>query len=1338
MGFVNFWLYDQEIFLFANGKLLLRGPNASGKSITTQSFIPFILDGNKSPDRLDPFGSKDRKMDFYLLGNNDKEDSTGYLFMEFKREKSDQYITIGIGLRAQKGKPMSFWGFALTDGRRIGYDIQLFREVGNQNIPLLKHELKNIIGEKGRFTDSTGAYMDMVNQLVFKFARLDEYEQFIRLLIKVRAPKLSRDMKPSLIYSVLNDSLQTLSDEDLRAMIEAMEKLDDMALRLASLKSAQNDVRIIRNEYERYNRYMLGKKAEKYYAAYQEVETLKGKQEIKSELLSEGRAQLEKDINQFGQCKIKKEQLEKQKDALGSSNIEDTVTQLQNTEKELIGKLDEQKKKEGYLTEQFRKLQETLRGIDDICKQKEDKEYEFEGYISEFEEINKELQFPSHKYYFDKLQEKKTEDIGSSFQRDMKALEKQISIGKQALINKENAEREWDAEVMRTGDIRSEFESARIQWKDAKEVETEIRDKLIEDYYLFNKNSIEMKFSTEQLTQITRIISRFNGNVEDKELNDIQSKQLSELSKYLKDKIYQQKKLCEEVEEKLNKCKIELENLQNTPEIVPQREEKVLKARTELRKKGIPFYAFYETVDFSTNLKQEEKDLIEEQLSDMGILDALIIPEEYQKMAEDILKEYADCFCLPEAKPIGNHMKDLVFDCKDEKFKVIVNKVLQSISSTDMNARTAIFKDGRFQTGILGGHSIVTKPAGFVGAAARREYKERTLQALRLQLKDFQEDYEGQKSILENLERREATLNKEYSELPKTMDLTQAIALVEQTRKVYDDLQNKLAEQEQKESNAKQRLQQFSQLVLEHCKGLSYKHSVEVFTEAEDNRQKYTECFRFLEKCTNTFLMLSNNLNSKQELADGIQEHIDRDSMDVRKLKQEIGNLDSRVIGYKEFLSRPENREIAEKLKALKEEINVLENEIIDYNGKIERRKTENKNFEQELQTLDKQLKDAIGKETFVAKYFKEELELGLLQDMISGDTTIAKAISAKNVIRDQDKSRPVSDLTAALITNLKQHSSSLTQFAPKADAIFDEPVGEDFLRSRQYITLTWQGKSLSLYDFMKELNQAIADSELLIEAEDRKLFESILSNTISKKLYNRIGDCKKWVEDMDSLMRSIDTSMDLRFGLEWKGRKRDEEVSLDTSELVKLLNRDRQLLTQEDIENVSDYFRSQIKLKQAYAEESGDIVNYADLIREVLDYRNWFEFKLSFWRGDGKKTELTNSEFNKFSGGEKAMAMYVPLFAAVSAQYKKASLDCPLLIALDEAFAGVDEKNISSMFKLAEDLKFCYIMNSQALWGCYETVPELEIAELVRPLNSQVISVINCTWNGREKVYHE
>ena len=100
---------------------------------------------------------------------------------------------------------------------------------------------------------------------------------------------------------------------------------------------------------------------------------------------------------------------------------------------------------------------------------------------------------------------------------------------------------------------------------------------------------------------------------------------------------------------------------------------------------------------------------------------------------------------------------------------------------------------------------------------------------------------------------------------------------------------------------------------------------------------------------------------------------------------------------------------------------------------------------------------------------------------------------------------------------------------------------------------------------------------------------------------------------------------------------------------------------------------------------------------------------------------------------------LFRSLFAAVNAQYKKAeNKDHPRMIALDEAFAGVDDKNISSMFELVHKLDFDYIMNSQALWGCFETVKGLRIAELLRPQNSRIVSVIRYTWNGKERMLDE
>ena len=167
IGFVNFWLYDEEEFEFVDGKLLLRGQNASGKSITTQSFIPFILDGDRTPSRLDPFGSSDRRMEYYFLGEEGKDESTGYLFLEFKKERSEEYRTIAIGQRAKRGKPMDFWGFIILDGRRIGYDLKLYKEIGSSKIPYDRREMKTELGDDNFFTTSQSEYKKSVNQYIF-------------------------------------------------------------------------------------------------------------------------------------------------------------------------------------------------------------------------------------------------------------------------------------------------------------------------------------------------------------------------------------------------------------------------------------------------------------------------------------------------------------------------------------------------------------------------------------------------------------------------------------------------------------------------------------------------------------------------------------------------------------------------------------------------------------------------------------------------------------------------------------------------------------------------------------------------------------------------------------------------------------------------------------------------------------------------------------------------------------------------------------------------------------------------------------------------------------------
>lgn len=95
-------------------------------------------------------------------------------------------------------------------------------------------------------------------------------------------------------------------------------------------------------------------------------------------------------------------------------------------------------------------------------------------------------------------------------------------------------------------------------------------------------------------------------------------------------------------------------------------------------------------------------------------------------------------------------------------------------------------------------------------------------------------------------------------------------------------------------------------------------------------------------------------------------------------------------------------------------------------------------------------------------------------------------------------------------------------------------------------------------------------------------------------------------------------------------------------------------------------------------------------------------------------------------------MAMYVPLFSAVNARYEAAGKESARILSLDEAFAGVDEQNIRDMFRLLNELDLSYIVNSQILWGDYDTVDSLAISELIRPDNADFVTVLRYHWNGK------
>ena len=287
---------------------------------------------------------------------------------------------------------------------------------------------------------------------------------------------------------------------------------------------------------------------------------------------------------------------------------------------------------------------------------------------------------------------------------------------------------------------------------------------------------------------------------------------------------------------------------------------------------------------------------------------------------------------------------------------------------------------------------------------------------------------------------------------------------------------------------------------------------------------------------------------------------------------------------------------------------------------------------------------------------------------------------------------------------------------------------------ARLDIKARYKGKQIDFTMLLKQLEIDIEKQSELVSSQDRHLIEDVLVNTISSKIRVHIRSSKRWIETMNKYMKEMNTSSTLKLGLQWKSKKAENEDELSSESLVRLLEKDLQLLKESDFQALSNHFRSKIKCARRNAEDPNSNLSFHQAMKDLLDYRSWFDFTIMYEIGNEKRKELTNNRFYVFSGGEKAMAMYVPLFSAVAAKFAYASDDAPLIIALDEAFAGVDSKNIDSMFGLIKKFGFDYIMNSQVLWGDYPNVDALAIYELYRQNDAKYVTTIRYEWDGHVK----
>lgn len=1321
LGLINFWYYDEEEFELASGHLLFRGSNGSGKSVTMQSFIPLLLDGNKSPERLDPFGSRARKIENYLLDEETNE-CTGYLYIEFKRQEKDQYLTIGMGLKAVKNKTLDSWYFLITDGRRIGKELLLYREAG-EKLPLTKKQLENEIKGGGFFTTSQREYMRMINEQLFGFESVDNYEELLNLLINLRSPKLSKDFKPTEIYKILSNSLKILSEDDLRPMSEAMENMDSYQGNLESYKRTQNACKNIKYHYDAYNKHLLVQKAkdvvEKQSEINEKIKQKKITEENKAQKSSEHTSkQLERDAKEADLTKANE-----QYDQLASRqevSIKKEIVQIENfllESKDFLANKNkglEAKKEQRMIKENQRKAQEesnqyTAHKIEESLENLEEQAELF--FFQEGRLLRDEFLKDPEGYDFEYM------DLSlGNYLSHIRGVYKDIE-------HYEKVKQEEDTLLEQRDNKEHDYKKLKKQAEEAQSLLLNVKEDYKIHFVSWHQEAKHMPLASEEKIQL---FSKVDGIEEDTALIKIQEY----LSGFYNSKkgeyiVVEKGKETERDSKKqeAEKIKEEIEVLKNAKEIEPDRAEATIKNRERLKNEGISYIPLYKAIDFKKGVTEEIKACIESALVSMGIIDALVVNEKDRKKALAFNDNHADKYLMAEGNMMGYNLSQYLEVDKVNLEGVDFQTVDQLLTGIylDEEKLAYINEKGEYGLGILKGKADNAYEIKYIGASARKKHREALIKQKEEELYQIGQNLLKLQQEKEEILLKQKQLEAEYEKLPALEDLREALVLRGKKEKEASSEYEAYLALKEKHFECQQTVQKLKSLLYDKMQDIEippYTADFQVAIEVGDGYRAFLGELKILQ---------GKLINGKQvlvgieEAIQGLDEDIDFFLYEMNHKEAEVKRQEDKKRNLEDVLKTTHIDEIEAQLEwciKIKDQIPTQLKMLDQAIGKLE---TEVENAEKEIEVISAKIEEEKLKLNERIQLFDEEYALGYVSAEAYADS-----IKCCKSMMDQyfvESSKTAHDYTMALMDALTKNGSDLREYGVKRVS-FNERID---------IKARIDSKEIGFYAFIEIINKYIEDTKMLISEEERRIFEEVLLNTISSKITSKIYLSKQWIDKINKLMESMKTSSSLKLSLKWVPKKAENEGQLDIGELLTLLERgDR--CSDEDMKKITDHFGAKVKEGIRNYEGTGDARNYHTIIQEVLDYRKWYEFKLFFEKKNERKKELTNNDFFRFSGGEKAMSMYIPLFSAVYARYENARKDCPRIIAMDEAFAGVDESNIRDMFRLLEELDLDFIINSQVLWGDYDTVKDLAISEIIREENDTTVVVLRYHWNGVQK----
>lgn len=1318
-GILNVWRYYDEVFEFHDGRLLLRGENGSGKSKALELLLPFLFDANLRANRLSTFGTGERTMHWNLMGEGASGTTrVGYVWLEFQFDGEPQrWFCCGARLAASTHTTTVHPDF-FTSCLRVGTPdgLSLLTEAGQ---PLTRSALEQQLGDDGVVHDNATDYRAAIRMALFPGMTEQRYDALITALLQLRTPKLSQRLDPSLLSALLSRALPPLGQQEIADLAEGFERLDRQRERLATLDEEAAAAGTLATRQRSYAQRVLRAAAAELISSTTELDNLTRTARRSAE--------------EYDQVALERKATEE--------HVETLTHEVEDTEARITGLTESESYQQGQELDRLR--QQTVEARTHATTLRSDADHKRGVAVTDANaqaDADRAAQAAA-----ESVRVQEADALRAATRAALVSVHGEIAASLAAgsassrlllrgairgrhdqLEAVREAIDEHDRTVERRHNAENDLDEARTSLATATDRHTEAVERYERELDCLATRIQAWAASCRELAfpDVDALLSLID--CEPALLAVVNTAAEAVLHELTKQETIT-KSARDDTLARRGELEADLERLATAQELPPPPPP----TRTADRS-AMPGAPLWRLVRFADTTPEVAQAAIEAALQASGLLDAWV------GQSGEI--DGHDIFADPDAvdRAPGRSLAEVLIPEPDsEVAEDTIHRLLNGIAYGDRlpgEHPAAIGADGSWRLGNLTGSWSKDHPA-YIGALARQRAREQRMRELREEIRQVDLILATLDAELNALAVRRATVASEQAARPDHRDLAESARTMTRTESEVNAadavVRQRIATLSQREQAVTAALHALARLGAENGVPTD-RPALSTLAQAVDAFSDQAE----------TWLDGHGRLISARQAAEGLATQARRSESLAQQREAEAVAAESRYRRLSSTLDAVEDT-VGVDYRQVLAELDTLRDRRTDIRQKLDEAARSVTSLAERLGVLRAQRTsdakardDATDTRDCAARRFRHLATIGFAADSgihdlakfestLSASEGVRAALDAARAIAAAWPTVPHAPNNLGDALHRLSESVHACRAALSSHADLDLETDEDV----QVFTAMVDGVRVGAAELLRILRDEAEQSRRDITERERELFDQTLTGDTRRHLAARIRQASELVDTMNARLERVRTASRVAVRLVWQVA---QDLPPGTKAARDLLLKDPVRLTEADRESLHQFFRDRIE--QAKADETA--VSWEQQLAQVFDYTTWHQFVVKVDRANGMGWQLlTRKLHGALSGGEKAIALHLPLFAAIAAHYQ-AVPEAPRVILLDEVFVGVDSNNRGQVFELLSALDLDLMLTSDHEWCTYQELSGIAVHQLITAGDGDdAVTTARFVWNGHDLV---